>query len=133
MKKLLTLIIVLLIFTGMNSSVAQIIKSQGISKTDIDVSSQTTVGEVTIRPDKSGKAIVRFDGNVTSDPGDAIVLAASDTTLWKLNAGNVTVEAVSDDINGNSFSHSRVYDVTEGSHTFYAVAHNYVETEEGGN
>jgi ribosomal protein L31 len=109
-----------------------IIKSQGISKTDIDLTNETTLSQITINPSKSGKAIVRFDGNVSSTPGDRIVLAASDEPEWKVNDGNVSSEAVNSDVDNNSFSHSRVYNVNSGSHTFYAVAQNYVETEGDG-
>jgi hypothetical protein len=99
-----------------------------INKLNINLASETTVGSVTIKPSVSGKAIVKFDGYCISSPGDRIILAASNTTSWGINDGSVSFEAVSDDINTNSFSHTRVYDVSPGSHTFYAIAHNYVET-----
>ena len=37
------------------------------------------------------------------------------------------VEAKDSDVNQNSFSHTRVYNVSAGARTFYAVGHNYVE------
>jgi hypothetical protein len=109
-----------------------IIKHLGIVKTNIDVSSTTVVGEITIEPAEAGKVIVRFDGNCWSTPGDAIILAASDAPSWSVNDGNIAVEALDTDIRINSFSHTRVYSVTAGAQTFYAVAHNYVETDGDG-
>jgi hypothetical protein len=38
------------------------------------------------------------------------------------------VKAISQDLNSNVFSHTRVYDVPVGDHTFYAVVENYFET-----
>ncbi len=104
----------------------------GISETRIDVAEPKVVGEVSISPSTPGKAVVRFDGKCTSTPGDRITLAASDTTTWKPNDGNVTAEAFSNSINSNSFSHTRVYDVGAGTHKFYAIAQNYVKTNGDG-
>ena len=57
---------------------------------------------------------------------------ASNTNSWGTDDGNVSVQAVNADLNRNSFSHTHVYDVTAGSHTYYAVAQNYVETAGSG-
>jgi hypothetical protein len=72
----------------------------------------------------SGKVILRFDGYCISSPGDRIVLAASQNGQWGANDGNVEVQAANDDVNQNSFSHTRSYDVGPGEHTFYAVGQN---------
>ncbi|MEM6631717.1 MAG: CARDB domain-containing protein [Bacteroidota bacterium] len=104
----------------------------GINETRIDLSNPTVVGQIDISPDVAGKAIVRFDGSCLSTPGDRIVLAASDIPNWSVNDGNVSVEAVDADVNQKGFSHTRVYDVGPGNHSFYAVAHNFVETEGDG-
>jgi predicted Rdx family selenoprotein len=101
----------------------------GIIATNQDLTNATTVGQVTINPATAGKAIVNFNGKVVSSVGDRIVLAASNTTAWGSNDGNVSVEAENADLDRNSFSHTRVYDIAAGSHTFYAVAQNYVETD----
>lgn len=113
-------------------SAQPIVKHLGIAKTNLDVSSTTVVGEITIDPAESGKVIVRFDGYCWSAPGDAIILAASDAPSWSTNDGNVSVEAVDSDVETNSFSHTRVYSVVAGEQIFYAVAHNYVETDGDG-
>ena len=105
-----------------------VVASSGIQKTLINMSNSTVLGQVTINPSVSGKVLVRFDGYCISSPGDRIVLAASNTTSWSVNDGNVGVEAVNSDVDSNSFSHTRVYTVSAGSSTFYAIGHNYVET-----
>ncbi|HHH50264.1 MAG TPA: T9SS type A sorting domain-containing protein [Saprospiraceae bacterium] len=108
------------------------IESKGISKTNIDLTNKTVLEQITINPQEAGNVIVHFDGYCISSPGDLIVLAASDSPSWNVNDGNVGVEAINDDVNRNSFSHTRVYEVQPGSHTYYAVAHNYVETDGNG-
>lgn len=110
-----------------------ILESQSFSTSWTDVTTTTDFAQVTINPSSSGKAIVHFDGACASDVGDRIVLAASDALFWQPNDGNVNVEVPNTDQNHNSFSHTRVYPVTSGSHTFYALAQNYVETDGDGN
>jgi len=101
---------------------------QGISQTNIDVrGAPVTVGQLTINAPSSGTAVVRFDGSCYASVGDLIVLAASNTANWGVNDGNVSVESVNSDVNHHPFSHTRVYQVAAGNHTFYAVAENYVE------
>ncbi|MGB4850348.1 MAG: T9SS type A sorting domain-containing protein [Saprospiraceae bacterium] len=94
-----------------------------------DVTNSTVVGQQTIHASAAGKMVVRFDGSITSDPGDRIVLAASNTMNWSFNDGNVAVEAVNDgDVDENSFSHTRVYNVpAAGDYTYYAVSQQYGE------
>ncbi len=102
---------------------------QRISETNINVrDSRVTVGEVTVHAPRAGKVLVHFDGQCYSTVGDCIVLAASDTENWGVNDGNTAVQAQTEDNAINSFSHTRVYAVDVGTHTFYAVAHNYVRT-----
>jgi ribosomal protein L31 len=88
--------------------------------------------QLNITAPSAGKVIVRFNGTCLSSPGDRIVLAASNIPDWGVNDGNTNVEAVSSDLNRNSFSHTRVYDIAAGSHTYYAVVENFVETEGDG-
>jgi len=113
-------------------SSAQTVNSVSISEGSIDLSTSTVVGEITINPATAGKVIVHFDGVCIADVGDRIVLAASNTTNWGANDGNVAIEVNNTDINRRSFSHTRAYDVLAGSQTFYAVAQNYVETDGSG-
>jgi len=109
-----------------------LVAHRGITQTNIDVTNETTVGQVSLETPGNGWVMVRFDGYCISTPGDRIVLAASNTPSWSVNDGNVGVEAVNGDVNGSPFSHTRVYPVGAGNHSFYAVAHNYVETDGDG-
>ena len=63
---------------------------------------------------------------------DRIVLAASDDGDWDSDNGNLAVEAISADLDMNNFSHTRAYLIDAGTHTFYAVCENYVETAGNG-
>jgi hypothetical protein len=106
---------------------------QGISETNINVrGNPVTVGQININITQPGKVVVHFDGQCYADVGDLIVLAASNSPNWTPNDGNVGVEVVNSDVNHESFSHTRVYNVNAGSHDFYAVAQNYVETAGSG-
>ncbi len=95
----------------------------GISKTRINVrGNPVTVGQLTVNAPSAGKVLVRFDGQCVPSYGDTIVLAASNQADWEVNDGNVSVSN-----SEGSFSHTRMYDIAQGSHTFYAVAENYVD------
>lgn len=110
-----------------------IVQHTGISETFVDVrTNQVALDSILLDAPTSGKVYVKFNGKCTSDVGDLIVLAASDSPNWGVNDGNVGAEAISADLNQRAFSHSRVYSVLPGPHTFYAVAHNYVETDGSG-
>jgi Secretion system C-terminal sorting domain len=100
-----------------------------------NVTNTTVVGQQTIHANAAGKIVVRFDGFITSEPGDRIVLAASNTMNWSFNDGNVAVEAVNDgDVDENSISHTRVYNVpAAGDYIYYALAQQYGETGGNGN
>ncbi len=114
-----------------NSSI--LVEHQGIIQTNINVEGgPVAVGQVSLNIPTSGKVMVRFDGNCISDPGDRIILAASNTVGWVPNDGAVGVEAIDASLRRNAFSHTRVYDVTAGNQTFYAIAQNYVETDGNG-
>jgi hypothetical protein len=105
------------------------VQHAGVSKTNIDVRGAPVVMDsLIITPTELGTAVVRYEGLCVSDVGDRIILAASDTRAWRSNDGNVAAEAVSADLEFNSFSHTRAYTIGAGSHTFYAVCENYVET-----
>lgn len=90
------------------------------------------VGQVTLTAPGPGTVILRFDGHCLSSPGDRIMLAASNTANWGSNDGCVELESASDDINSNTFSHTRAYEVAAGDHVFYAVAENHTEMDGSG-
>ncbi len=113
--------------TGSNQP---ILDHVGVNQTGVDVETGVvTMGEVTIDAPSAGTAVVRYEGLCASAVGDRIVLAASNIENWAPNDGAVGVEAVSADNNYTPFSHTRAYTVAAGSHTFYAVCQNYVETD----
>ena len=106
---------------------------QGISFTNINVrGNPVVVAELNIDVAVSGNVLVRFDGLCIADVGDRIVLAASNTTDWGINDGNVSVEPANADVHMGTFSHTRLYSVAPGNHTFYAVAENYEELDGNG-
>jgi len=107
-------------------------ESLGIVEEDIDLSSITTLGEITINPSTAGEVFVRFDGYCLSDVGDRILFAANNVPSWGTNDGNVSVEAYTADLNSNTFAHTRHYNISAGSHTFYAVGYNFPETAGNG-
>jgi hypothetical protein len=109
------------------------VKHQGIVENDINVrDSVVTLATLNITTSRPGKAVVHFDGRCLADVGDRIVLAASDDPNWEVNAGGVGIEVPNEDQNRRPFSHTRVYEIDAGSHDFYAVVQNYVETDGSG-
>lgn len=112
---------------------AQKVANVAIDKTNLSLrGGPVVVGQTTISAPGPGKVVLRFDGLCLSSPGDRIVLAASKTANWGINDDCVELESANDDVNSNTFSHTRVYDVAAGDHTFYAVAENFYETDGSG-
>lgn len=128
MKKIFsTLWMLLFVFSAL---FAQKIAFVNVNKPNINLRGNAVVlAQLTINAPEAGKVILRFDGHCLSSPGDRIVLAASNTQNWGPNDGNVELEAANDDINSNSFSHTRAYDVAAGEHVYYAIAQNHVEMD----
>ena len=89
------------------------------------------LGNVTADFPADGYVVVHFDGECYADVGDLIVVAASSYVGWVTNDGNVSIENSMPGF-GRPFSHTRVYAVTAGTNTFYAVGQNYVETDGSG-
>lgn len=94
-----------------------------INKTSINVrGAPVTLATVTISAPGPGFVHVQFDGQAIPTAGDRLVLAASDSTDWGVNDGNVGLSS------RGSFSHSRVYPVNAaGDVTYYAIAENFVD------
>jgi hypothetical protein len=86
-----------------------------------------TVGTMNVNAPVAGKIAVNFVGTCITTFGDKIRLAASNVPNWLPDDGNIEFKAYSSDINRMSFSHTRVYDVAPGDHTFYAVIQNVEE------
>jgi hypothetical protein len=114
--------------------------SSGTSVDNVDIDRQglnvrggaVALDSLVVTAPFSGSVLVQFDGYITSTVGDRMVLAASNTRDWGVNEGAATVSAVSSANPFEVFSHSMLYPVTAGSHTFYAVAENYVQTSGAG-
>lgn len=131
MNKIYVLSIFLLAFSPL--VLAQKVAHTGISKTNVSLRGNAVVlGQLTINAPSAGKVILRFDGHCQSAEGDRIVLAASNSTNWGENDGCVELEAATPDIDGNTFSHTRAYDVAAGDHTFFAVGQNFYEMDGNG-
>lgn len=106
---------------------------QGIAQTNINFrGAVVTLAQQDITTSEAGTVVVRFDGYGVLDPGDRLVLAASDNPAWSVNSGNLGIEAYNSDQNRRPFSHTRSYTVAAGNHSFYAVGENYVETDGNG-
>lgn len=102
----------------------------GISLTNHDFtgSSALSLGSVSVTAPADGYVLVQFDGRAFVDNGDRIVLAASNTVGWTSNDGATNVR----NPNAPNFSHSRVYEVTAGTHTFHAVGQRFIDTAGSG-
>jgi hypothetical protein len=121
-----------LLFT-LAASAQQAVYHTGIQQTNVNLEGAPVVlGQLTLNAPANGIVLVQFDGFCVSDVGDRIILAASDDMDWDVNDGNVAVEATDADVNSKPFCHTRSYPVTPGSHTFYAVGENFVETAGSG-
>ena len=94
---------------------------------DGNVDNVTQLAQIDAAIPGDGMALVTFDGTCISSVGDHIILAASNDGDWHINSGAVDVEA-NPNQEEHSFSHSRFYPVSAGTHSFYAVAQAYVET-----
>ncbi|GEM_PF-1375009 len=96
-----------------------------ISESGIDVqTSAVTLATVSITAPTAGYVVVRFDGRANADTGDRLLLAASDTTSYSFSVDKCVV--FEGDGNDHPFSHTRVYTVDAGIHSFYAGAKNSV-------
>ncbi len=116
-----------------NTAGGATVQHVGIVEDNLNVrGAVVTVGQISLNPPAAGMVVVRFDGSCFSSPGDTVVLAASNIADWGVNDGTTVVEAVNADVNENSFSHTRVYEVLSGVYDFYAVAENFVETDGSG-
>ncbi len=103
------------------------IEKVGISS-EFNVAEITSVDSIQTTAVQDGIYVVNFCGECYSSEGDRIILAASNTHNWGSNNGNISVEAVTNDYNGNNFSHTMAYTVSPGDYTYYAVSQAFIET-----
>jgi hypothetical protein len=90
------------------------------------------LAQIDFEAPSAGQVLVHFDGFATASVGDRLLMAASDVVGWTPNDGQVSMEAPNADVSSISFSHTRLYDVEAGNHSFYAVGENYVELDGSG-
>ncbi len=126
MKKTLLFLLGLQLFAS--TVTAQKIFHARIEKTDVSLRGAPAVlGQITMTAPTAGKVLVRFDGDCISDAGDRIVLAASNTTNLGGNDSSVVVKKIPTYLSSCLFSHTRVYNVPAGEHTFFALGLNTQE------
>ena len=95
---------------------------QGFTLPEIDLNGQPiTFVSISVDAPEAGKVMVVLDGYLTANQGYDIVLAASNGSNWAVNDGNVTLQALDNDQNRYSFSHTRVYNVSAGNNTLNGV------------
>ena len=95
---------------------------KGFSHTEIDLNAgPTPLTSIDLNAPEGGKVLVVMDGYFTANPGYTVVLAASDNGEYTPNDGSLTLEALDLDQNRYSFSHTRLYNIAAGTHTFYGV------------
>jgi hypothetical protein len=101
---------------------AEKILSDGFSLTEIDLNGgPTELTSLSLNAPAAGEVMVVLDGYLTANPGYDIVLAASNQLGYTSNDGNLVLQALDLDNNRYSFSHTRVYNIGAGTHTFYGV------------
>lgn len=132
MKKFYLLTLLLLPVFIIHLQAQQNFYSQSIVKPQVSLRSGVVIlGELTLQFPTDGYVVVHFDGECYASVGDLIALAASQDGNWHSNDGNVSIENSKPGF-GRPFSHTRVYSVTAGTHTYYAVGENVVERDGSG-
>ncbi len=132
MNKIYTLLISLVSFTPVATYAQANIFSQSIVQPQVNLRGAAIVlGQLQVVFPSDGYVVVHFDGECYASVGDRIVVAASDNGDWGTNDGSVAIETSKPGF-GRPFSHSRVYAVSAGSHTYYAVGQNVLELDGDG-
>ncbi|MBP6732142.1 MAG: T9SS type A sorting domain-containing protein [Chitinophagales bacterium] len=79
---------------------------------------------ITINAPVDGFALAQLDGYCTTSVGDEMLFAVNDRPDWEVNEGHITVSAPYTNNVFSTLSHSRLFPVTAGTHTFYSVVEN---------
>lgn len=79
---------------------------------------------ITINAPVDGFVLAQLDGYCTSSVGDEMLFAVNDKPDWEVNEGHITVSAPYTNNVFSTLSHSRLFPVTAGTHTFYSVVEN---------
>lgn len=97
-----------------------------IEKDNMNVrGSAVAFDSITITAATDGYVLAHLDGYCTSQVGDRILFAVSDIRNWGPNSNQVTISAAYPTNKFNTISHSRLFPITAGSHTFYSVSQNF--------
>jgi len=108
--------------TGVN-----LISSKTISKENFNLGQNLRLlDSIVLNLPHAGKVEMRFDGFIQSDPGDQILLATNDRASYDLQTGSVILETTNNDIDRHIFVNTKVFEVEPGTHTFYAMAEDYL-------
>lgn len=99
-----------------------------IEKDDMNVrGAPVAFDSITITAATDGYVLAQLDGYCTSKLGDLIVFAVSNNRSWGANSNCVSMSAAYSTNNFNTISHSRLFPIPAGTHTFYSVSQNYVD------
>lgn len=94
----------------------------GFSHTEIDLNGEPkALTTIDLNAPAAGKVMVVLDGYFTANPGYDVILAATNNGEWTQNEGSLTLQALDLDQNRYSFSHTRVYNIAAGTHTYSGV------------
>lgn len=112
---------------------AQLVYHQTIDVTDVDMSNGTVILATQEVPAATGgTVVVQFDGTCTSSLGDAIQLAATDDGVWRQGDGLQLIQAEPNGMRFHSFSHTQVYRVDAGWHTYHAMGRRWADENGSG-
>ncbi|HZV44230.1 MAG TPA: hypothetical protein VFF90_07120, partial [Saprospiraceae bacterium] len=132
MKKFYLLSILLLLSMSARLNAQNNVYTKSIIHSQVNLrGGAINLGELNILFPADGYVVVHFDGECYAAIGDRIVVAASNDGNWHPGNGSVEIENTLPGF-GRPFSHTQLYPVSAGSHNYYAVGQNTVETDGNG-
>lgn len=106
------------------SGLAQVF-AKGLEFDDLNArGNAVALDSISITTTVPGFALAQLDGYCTSQVGDEMLFAVNDNPDWDTNEGHVTVSAPYNTNKFSTISHSRVFSIPAGTHTFYSVVEN---------
>ncbi|MBP7389096.1 MAG: T9SS type A sorting domain-containing protein [Chitinophagales bacterium] len=111
-----------------NGGLAQV-EAKGIELNDVDAEgAPVAFDSITITTSVPGFALAQLDGYCTSQLGDEMLFAVNNIPDWGANEGHVTVSAAYNTNKFSTISHSRLFTIAPGTHTYYSVVENFGNT-----
>ena len=111
-----------------NGGLAQV-EAKGIELNDVDAEgAPVAFDSITITTTVPGYALAQLDGYCTSQLGDEMLFAVNNIPDWGGNEGHVTVSAAYNTNKFSTISHSRLFSIAPGTHTYYSVVENFGNT-----